>query len=313
MKESLSALFSFLAFPSSENVGFTPPSRLQLVVSSPPRMVILLLAGFLILDLLWLHPDVQLRTHQKQHPTLTKHEEANTTTATTRTDTASMKRKPTAAVAVAPFLSLDAMEDGLTLLFLLLALGSADQAALSTMNGTLYAIMVKMALKVTWHTTTTILTGGSGGGASSSLSSWNWMDTTSNVFDSSPKHRRQYMSRRNNEKGAVVRATTATPTAPKSQQQKEQQEQERSIGKSATHSNLWLIDGQEYNLADFVHRHPGGKEAILLGQGRDCTALFESYHSFTKQNRYVPLDRVVVLIKASGVSILTLQSRWRAC
>jgi cytochrome b involved in lipid metabolism len=116
-----------------------------------------------------------------------------------------------------------------------------------------------------------------------------------------------------NEKGAVVGVTTATPTSTQSQQQKEQQEQERSIGKSATHSNLWLIHGQEYNLADFVHRHPGGKEAILLGQGRDCTALFESYHSFTRQNRYVPLDRVVVLIKASDVSILTMQSRWRAC
>jgi cytochrome b involved in lipid metabolism len=163
-----------------------------------------------------------------------------------------------------------------------------------------------MALKVTWHTITTILNGGRGGGASSSLSPWNWMDTTSNVFDSPPRDRRLDTSRRNNEKSSVVGVTTATPIATQSQQQKEQQEHERSIGKSATHSNLWLIHGQEYNLADFVHQHPGGKEAILLGQGRECTALFESYHSFTKQNRYVPLERVVVPIKASGVSILTL-------
>jgi hypothetical protein len=30
-----------------------------------------------------------------------------------------------------------------------------------------------------------------------------------------------------------------------------------------------------------VERHPGGAEAILLGKGRDCTALVESYHPFS--------------------------------
>jgi cytochrome b involved in lipid metabolism len=290
MEEALSGLFSFLAFPSSATVDSTSSSRFQLVVSSPPRMVILLLSGFLILDLLWLHPDAQLRTQQKLDPPFSKHEEGNTTTTatTTITATARMERKPTAAAVAAPFMSLDAMEDGLTLLFLLLVLGSADQTALATMNGTMYAIMVKMALKVTWHTATNILNGGG------SSSSWNWMDTTSNVFDSSPPNRRQGMSKRNNEKDAVDGMTTTTQTEQQKQKQ-QQEEQERSVGKLATHSNLWLIHGQEYNLADFVHRHPGGKEAILLGQGRDCTALFESYHSFTKQNRYVTLDKVVMI------------------
>jgi hypothetical protein len=45
--------------------------------------------------------------------------------------------------------------------------------------------------------------------------------------------------------------------------------------------NLWMIHGQSYDLQNFVERHPGGKEAILLGRGRDCTALVDSYHPFS--------------------------------
>jgi hypothetical protein len=48
---------------------------------------------------------------------------------------------------------------------------------------------------------------------------------------------------------------------------------------------LWLIHGNRYDLSGFVERHPGGKEAILLGRGRDCTAMFESYHPFTNRHR----------------------------
>jgi cytochrome b involved in lipid metabolism len=47
---------------------------------------------------------------------------------------------------------------------------------------------------------------------------------------------------------------------------------------------LWWIHGNGYDLDDFVKRHPGGREAILLGKGRDCTALVESYHPFTSQH-----------------------------
>ena len=46
-------------------------------------------------------------------------------------------------------------------------------------------------------------------------------------------------------------------------------------------SELWNIYGTFYNLEEFVTRHPGGVNAIELGKGRDCTALFESYHPFT--------------------------------
>ncbi len=51
--------------------------------------------------------------------------------------------------------------------------------------------------------------------------------------------------------------------------------------------NLWTIHGVEYDLSSFVDKHPGGKSAILLGKGRDCSALFESYHPFTDVHRQV--------------------------
>ena len=54
-------------------------------------------------------------------------------------------------------------------------------------------------------------------------------------------------------------------------------------------SELWNIYGKPYDLEEFVHRHPGGVNAIELGKGRDCTALFESYHPFTDMHWYVYL------------------------
>jgi len=56
---------------------------------------------------------------------------------------------------------------------------------------------------------------------------------------------------------------------------------------------VWTVHGRRYDLADFVHRHPGGAQALLLGRGRDCTALFESYHPFTTRHREV-LDKYLL-------------------
>jgi fatty acid desaturase len=40
----------------------------------------------------------------------------------------------------------------------------------------------------------------------------------------------------------------------------------------------WTLYGQEFDLTDFLRRHPGGELALRLGQGRDCTRLYEQYH-----------------------------------
>ena len=35
-----------------------------------------------------------------------------------------------------------------------------------------------------------------------------------------------------------------------------------------------------YDVSQFIARHPGGVDQLMLGAGRDVTQLFESYHSF---------------------------------
>ena len=41
----------------------------------------------------------------------------------------------------------------------------------------------------------------------------------------------------------------------------------------------WTVyRGVAYDITDFIQRHPGGSWLITLAVGRDCTALFESYH-----------------------------------
>lgn len=41
----------------------------------------------------------------------------------------------------------------------------------------------------------------------------------------------------------------------------------------------WTVfRGEAYDLTDFIDRHPAGNWLINLSLGRDCTALFESYH-----------------------------------
>jgi len=50
---------------------------------------------------------------------------------------------------------------------------------------------------------------------------------------------------------------------------------------------LWHIHGNSYDLSEFVDKHPGGRMAILSGRGRDCTALFESYHPWNDKHRKV--------------------------
>lgn len=41
---------------------------------------------------------------------------------------------------------------------------------------------------------------------------------------------------------------------------------------------LWFIDGEAYDLGLFAERHPGGREALRLACGTNCTELFRSHH-----------------------------------
>lgn len=46
--------------------------------------------------------------------------------------------------------------------------------------------------------------------------------------------------------------------------------------------SLWIyVNDGVYDITEWVDRHPGGREHLLLAAGRDCTDLFKSYHPFT--------------------------------
>lgn len=61
-------------------------------------------------------------------------------------------------------------------------------------------------------------------------------------------------------------------------------------------TQLWFVHGKAYDLRSYMDKHPGGWYALRLGQGRDCTALFESYHPFTDRHRQV-LRKFEVTVK----------------
>lgn len=49
----------------------------------------------------------------------------------------------------------------------------------------------------------------------------------------------------------------------------------------------WTLYGQKLDLEEFKKNHPGGDLAILLGEERDCTRLFEQYHCRNASNQTV--------------------------
>mmetsp|Transcript_43187 Transcript_43187/g.123081 ORF Transcript_43187/g.123081 Transcript_43187/m.123081 type:complete len:442 (+) Transcript_43187:98-1423(+) len=100
---------------------------------------------------------------------------------------------------------------------------------------------------------------------------------------------------------AEARADSPESFSSRSSSAEEQREDQRPIpkglkspkealGKAADgplDPNLWYIHGNRYDLQAFVDKHPGGRLAILSGRGRDCTALFESYHVWNDRHRKV--------------------------
>jgi len=47
------------------------------------------------------------------------------------------------------------------------------------------------------------------------------------------------------------------------------------LAKHTTADDCWIaVDGQVYNVTDFLGDHPGGKKAILLYAGKDATEEF---------------------------------------
>lgn len=83
--------------------------------------------------------------------------------------------------------------------------------------------------------------------------------------------------------GVLGRASHSTPeTTPVEEQTFTWEEVAARNGADAA----WIaIDDIVYDVTDFVDRHPGGREMLLLAVGRDATNLFNSYHPFTNAPR----------------------------
>lgn len=60
----------------------------------------------------------------------------------------------------------------------------------------------------------------------------------------------------------------------------------QQLAEHCSEESAWVaVDGLVYDITEFIDRHPGGREIILLAVGRDATDLFNSYHPFTSVPR----------------------------
>ncbi|KAI9299238.1 delta5 fatty acid desaturase [Neoconidiobolus thromboides FSU 785] len=53
------------------------------------------------------------------------------------------------------------------------------------------------------------------------------------------------------------------------------------LAKHNTQESLYIaVRGKVYDVTKFIKYHPGGYETLLVGGGRDCTIVFETYHQY---------------------------------
>jgi len=70
---------------------------------------------------------------------------------------------------------------------------------------------------------------------------------------------------------------------------------------------LWYVHGKAYDLKDFLGSHPGGKEALQMAQGLNCTELFETYHFSRKPPEWL-LERYRVCPENKNLSSESLRA-----
>lgn len=78
------------------------------------------------------------------------------------------------------------------------------------------------------------------------------------------------------------------PSSPEAFAKRDQVFTWQDVAEHNSEESAWIaIDGKVYDVTEFVDKHPGGKELLLLAVGREATDLFNSYHPFTKKPRAV--------------------------
>ena len=53
------------------------------------------------------------------------------------------------------------------------------------------------------------------------------------------------------------------------------------VAQHNTEDDAWTVfRGRVFNITPYLHYHPGGVDILMEGAGRDCTELFDKYHSW---------------------------------
>eukprot|EP00743_Colponemidia_sp_Colp-15_P003580 GILK01003862.1.p1 GENE.GILK01003862.1~~GILK01003862.1.p1 ORF type:complete len:537 (-),score=97.84 GILK01003862.1:229-1788(-) len=56
----------------------------------------------------------------------------------------------------------------------------------------------------------------------------------------------------------------------------------KEVRQHNTASSCWLVmSNRVYDVTEFLDRHPGGRDMLLISAGRDATTVFDAYHPFT--------------------------------
>ena len=73
------------------------------------------------------------------------------------------------------------------------------------------------------------------------------------------------------------------------------------VAKHKTKNDCWIIiEGQVYNVTDFLNDHPGGKRAILMYGGKDATKEFKMLHNKSILKKYGKGLHLGPLVGVSG-------------
>ena len=76
------------------------------------------------------------------------------------------------------------------------------------------------------------------------------------------------------------------------------------LKKHNTQFDCWTaLNGKVYNITQYLAYHPGGEQKLMMGAGRDCTALFNKYHQWVAGSSMLAKCQVGVLSEQVDVIV----------
>mmetsp|Transcript_14865 Transcript_14865/g.22357 ORF Transcript_14865/g.22357 Transcript_14865/m.22357 type:complete len:168 (+) Transcript_14865:63-566(+) len=67
-----------------------------------------------------------------------------------------------------------------------------------------------------------------------------------------------------------------------------------------TQFDCWTaLNGKVYNITQYMAYHPGGEKKLMLGAGKDCTAMFNKFHAWVNGESMLAKCQVGVLSESN--------------